>query len=126
MNNMNNMERKRWSEINGKDSSGVSICIPRVFKNITKERVGRVLAKEMLGEIERIDVVTVSERFNIAYIHFKPNTWEDKGVLEALVNGDDVKLYYEDGKPWYWKLSISKSRKPVHGERRRRLVIDRL
>ena len=124
MKNMKNMER--WSGNNGEDSRGVSICIPRVFKNISRERVARVLGKEGLGEIERIDMVTVSERFNIVYIHFKPNTWEDKGVLEALVNGDDVKLYYEDGKPWYWKLSISKSRKPVHGERRRRLVIDRL
>ena len=121
---MKNMERKEWSSMNGDDSRGVSICIPRVFRNITKERISRVLEMEGLGDIDRVDLVTVSERFNIAYIHFKPNTWRERGVLESLVRGDDVKLYYEDRKPWYWKLSISKSRKPVYGERRRRLVID--
>lgn len=121
------MERGDYRRENGENRHGVSICIPRVFKNIGKERILGVLEKEGLGEIMRIDLLSVDERFNIAYVHFKENSWREQDVLDALVQGDSVKLYYEDGKPWYWKLSISKARRPKHqGERRRRLVIDKL
>ena len=121
------MERGDYRGENGENRHGVSICIPRVFKNIGKERILGVLEKEGLGEIMRIDLLSVNERFNIAYVHFKENSWREQDVLDALVQGDSVKLYYEDGKPWYWKLSISKARRPKHqGERRRRLVIDKL
>ena len=121
------MERGDDRRQNGDNRHGVSICIPRVFKNIGKERILGVLEKEGLGEIMRIDLLSVNERFNIAYVHFKENSWREQDVLDALVQGDNVKLFYEDGKPWYWKLSISKARRPNHqGERRKRLVIDKL
>ena len=52
-----------------------SLCIPRVFSNITDERVYEVIAQLELGELERIDMVERETREGVLYqrvfIHFK-------------------------------------------------------
>ena len=104
-------------------ASEPSICIPRVFKNITEARVRAILAKLDLGDIERVDMVQRTnekgEEFQRVFIHFKEwfsenvNGDENTRAIEVrqrLLNGIEVKVVYDE--PWFWKLSASKVPRP--------------
>ena len=104
-------------------ASEPSICIPRVFKNITEARVRTILTKLDLGDIERVDMVQRTnekgEEFQRVFIHFKEwfsenvNGDENTRAIEVrqrLLNGIEVKVVYDE--PWFWKLSASKVPRP--------------
>ena len=96
----------------------VSLCIPRIHKNINGKRIQYVFNKLGWGRVLRVDVCPLrnNTRFNIGYIHFSAwNTQSNHAmdVLNALKEQQEVKVYYEDDKPWFWKLSISKARRPT-------------
>ena len=90
----------------------ISICIARVFKNISRKRMLQTLNELQLGDIERIDLVSSKNpKFNTAFIHYhrwNPNKME---IRQAIMTGKRVKVIYED--PWFWLLSLSRSTKPV-------------
>ena len=88
-----------------------SLFIPRVFKNITKERVIETFERE-IGKVEKIDMIE-RETFNLVYIHFE--YWYDtRQVLDLqkrLLNKDNtynepVKIVYDD--KWFWIVFINK------------------
>lgn len=90
-----------------------SICIPRVFKNITRERVMGVIRDLDLGLIDRVDMVQreneKGDKFQRVFIHFKkwhsnPNAIKAR---EMLVSGKEIKIIYDE--PWFWKISANKS-----------------
>jgi len=101
-----------------------SLCIPRVFPNITWQYVKYVIEECCWGEVDRVDMVKKTnakgEEFKRVFIHMKK--WDDAQcvteVREKLNNGTgDFKIYYEnneDGtpKPWYWKISKSRIARP--------------
>tara|TARA_Y100000389_G_scaffold202210_1_gene246881 strand:- start:927 stop:1532 length:606 start_codon:yes stop_codon:yes gene_type:complete len=101
-----------------------SLCIPRVFANITDERVWGVFNELNIGEIDRIDMVhKEGANNNVSYqrvfVHFKMwySTPEAADVRKRLVKGDAIKIVYDD--PWYWKVSASHSKRPrAAGERK--------
>ena len=86
-----------------------SLCIPRVFKNITEARIRKTIGELNIGDIERIDVITkTSEKgdaFNRVFIHFKK--WYTEGnakiARERLLQGKEIKIIYDE--PWFWKVS---------------------
>ena len=87
-------------------SSNPSLCIPRVFANITEERIRDIFVKLDIGELSRVDIVkTADEKYNRAYIHFLKwkETEEGKQARKCVMDGDDFKVIY-DG-PWFWKVS---------------------
>lgn len=97
--------------------SSPSICIPRVFKDITKEDVhetfSRILGKDT---IERIDLVSRSNQhdgYNRVFVHLVK--WPDQGVAatirERLINNKPVNVVYKE--PWFWKCAASRVAKPV-------------
>ena len=99
-----------------------SLCIPRVFSNITEVRIRKVINDLDMGDIERIDMVSKTtekgEKFNRVFIHFRK--WANDGnaaiARERLVNGKEIKIVYDE--PWFWKVSAyrkdtSKNRGPV-------------
>lgn len=94
-----------------------SLCIPRVFSNITEDRVWQVLDELELGEIDRIDMVERETRdgdlYQRVFIHFKswngPHT-QGGVVRQRVLDGEEVKIVYDD--PWFWKVSASRSRRP--------------
>ena len=101
-----------------------SLCIPRVFANITDERVWGVFNELNIGEIDRIDMVhKEGANNNVSYqrvfVHFKMwySTPEAADVRKRLVKGDTIKIVYDD--PWYWKLSPSKAPRPAEAPKRR-------
>lgn len=100
-----------------------SICIPRVFANITEARVRAIIRELDLGAIERVDMVErenkAGEKYQRVFIHFQE--WyvttesgeANESAIEVrrrLVAGEEVKVVYDD--PWFWKLSASKSARP--------------
>lgn len=101
-----------------------SICVPRVFPNITWKRVKEVFEELGLGEVERVDMVNKTndkgEKFKRVFVHFK--RWNKnktaQSVKEKLLSGDSVKVVYDD--PWFWKVFVSNAPKPVWEKRERK------
>ena len=93
-----------------------SLCIPRVFPNITWKRVKDALEDVGLGEIERVDMVVKKnekgESFKRVFIHFKKweSTPEATAAREMVLGGDMFQVTYDD--PWYWKIGMSHADKP--------------
>ena len=98
---------------NGNPSTGVSICIPRVFNNISDIRIKNIFIRLNYGYVERVDVVPVHNKdFNRAFVHFRAGSWnlknnEAKRFLSQLQRGESCKLYYD--KQWFWQVSLSNS-----------------
>lgn len=98
------------------ENASPSICIPRVFNNITYRRILSVFEELDLGRIDRVDLVRCEndkgEKFKRAYIHF--TEWYDNEsavhALETIRGGGTFEIIYDD--PWFWKCSMSRARKP--------------
>jgi hypothetical protein len=90
-----------------------SLCIPRVFANITKERVAFVIRDVGLGEIDHIDMVQRTaengDKFQRVFIHFVKwgVTASAQRARERIMGGKEIKIIYDD--PWFWKLSANRS-----------------
>lgn len=103
--------------------TGVSLCIPRVFNNIGWFRIKKVMISCDWGFIDRVDVIPCGAHKR-AFIHFAPGKWnmrssEARDVLEALKVGGEVQIVYEEGKPWFWKIRASGSKKPEEAPKAR-------
>ena len=89
-----------------------SICIPRVFNNISERKIRQVFDELSLGKISRIDIKERTnekgEVFNRVYIHFEKWFWNEDAqtARKKLILGKEIKIIYD--KPWFWKVSASK------------------
>ena len=91
-----------------------SLCIPRVFANIDEHRIRRIFEDLDIGVISRVDIVrgkpcsNVKDQHNRVFIHFSRwyNTMSAESARERLLNGQDLKVIYDD--PWFWKVSAYK------------------
>lgn len=99
------------------DKHNPSICIPRVFPNITWREVKNIIEAMGLGKVQRVDMVNktndAGKKFKRVFVHFK--FWEKNDaaqqVKERLLNNEPVKIVYDD--PWFWKVFVSTSPKPT-------------
>ena len=104
------------------------LCIPRVFANIGEARIRRIFDDLNMGHIERVDIISNSQRgdigqkgdkcqkFNRVFVHFRRwNNSENACIArERLLNGKEIKVIYDD--PWFWKIVAYKERqdpKPI-------------
>lgn len=95
------------------------LCIPRVYPNISEDRIRKIFDVLNMGTLERIDIVPKTsekgERFNRVFVHFK--IWNNSDfsniARERLLNGKDIKIIYDE--PWFWKISAYREpeRKPT-------------
>ena len=89
-----------------------SLCIPRVFNNITESRIRHVFDDIGLGKISRIDIKErkseKGETFKRVYVHFDKWFWNEdaQAARKKLVSGKEIKIVYDN--PWFWKVSASK------------------
>ena len=103
-----------------------SLYIPRVFLNITEEKIREVFETLELGEIERIDLVprpytsgTISA--NMAFIYFKywSQTVSAQNLASRIMDPRrEARIVYDD--PWYWILLPNRRpqlAKPTESER---------
>lgn len=109
--------------IYGEDNTPIthpSICIPRTFTSIrgkpTKTAVFNTIRDLRIGHIDRIDVVQKTdargERYCTIYVHLQWNVRTELGreTRKKLLDGNDVKIVYDD--PWFWKCCMSTMQKP--------------
>lgn len=93
-----------------------SICIPRVFANITRKDVAdafeRVLGRNCIDRIDMIYKREGLDGYQRVFVHFKNiNASENYNIMaKRLSSGQDVKVVYSE--PWFWKCSVSRVPKP--------------
>lgn len=89
-----------------------SLCIPRVFNNITEARIRQVFDEIGLGKISRIDLKErkneKGDSFKRVYVHFEKWFWNEdaQAARRKLISGKEIKIVYDN--PWFWKVSASK------------------
>lgn len=115
-----------WNKVEGKrrksgnsEQLPLSICIPRAHKNITSQRVHDTFRRLNLGCIDDVDVVSKTtkdggEPFVTIYVHF--SNWnydnpEAKNFREKIMKGEQVNIFYDEPKTWFWKCSLNRLRK---------------
>ena len=87
----------------------LSLFIPRVFPNITEERIRQVFLAKNYGEVDHVDFVAkvdkVGKKYNSAYVHFNGNWfWNDVSIAfreqVCFHSETQIRLVYDE--PWYW------------------------
>ena len=112
----NKSNRDKIINDNSDPAKGIILVIPRIFSNISRRRIRQVFTSLNLGVVERVDIIPIQGgKFKRAFIYFAPGRWNTRNpeaikALDALRNGHQVKIIYDD--PWYWKVSISRSKRP--------------
>ena len=99
-------------------STNPSIRIPRVFPNITEDRIRGVFEDLEWGTISKIDMVPRTnqhgEDYNLVFVHFESWAMAQRPSAEALANDKEVKITYDE--PWYWRITINKGHKRSEAE----------
>lgn len=136
-NNMSTQTNNAF-EANSRNENGIVVCIPRVFKNISKQRIFACMINTGWGLIEKVDLIK-GERFNKAFVHYVPNKFNvsrelPRMALDRMKKGEQVIFTYDvnDDHPegWFWKIGISKSTRPEFREKkprtshRRKITLD--
>ena len=87
----------------------LSLFIPRVFPNITEDRIKQVFLAKNCGEVDHVDFVAkvdkVGKKYNSAYVHFNGNWfWNDESIAfreqVCFHSETQTRLVYDE--PWYW------------------------
>jgi hypothetical protein len=106
-------------------NTNMSLYIPHVFPNFTKEDVAQVF-ENMIGKVKNIDFVSKMGQdgkfYNAAYIHFEH--WYDTVAARNFQSrvqdsSKEARMVYDE--PWYWIVLENKARKHVPGERKPRI-----
>ena len=109
--------------------NNVSLYIPHVFANISKEEVINIFESLRIGKVSNIDFVNKisdqTQQYNAVYIHFE--YWHDNAAArnfqERVLNPEkEARIVYDD--PWYWIVLENKAKKHVSGDRKPRVVLD--
>jgi len=110
-------------------NANMSLYIPRVFANISKEKIAGVFECLRLGKVSRIDFVSKLDRenvqYNAVYVHFEHwySTDAARNFQERLMNPEkETRVVYDD--PWYWIVLENKGTKHASGSRKQRVFVD--
>lgn len=110
-------------------NQSLSLFIPRVFANITQERIADIFHILGLGSIKRVDRVLKQDaqgaEYYSVYLHFEE--WYESATVanfqERVTNPEkEARIVYDD--PWWWIVLENKGQKRVPGERKPTLVLD--
>ena len=99
----------------------ISLYIPRVFLNITQEKIKSAFEKNGIGKVKRVDLVSKVPEYNNAYVHFE--YWNDtitsRNFQSHAKEQKGAKLVYDD--PWHWIVLENKATKYEPGARKVRI-----
>ena len=97
-------------------TAAMSLCIPRVFNNITEAKVYNVFNKLNIGKIHSINMIERTNKkgkmVKCVFINFY--YWylnERSQMRNQLLSGKEIKVVYDD--PWFWNVSIKRNNKPL-------------
>ena len=104
----------------------ISLYIPHIFANYTKDDVAQIFEDQNIGKIKNIDFISKfgqdGKPFSAAYIHFDHwfNNTAAANFQERVLDAEkEARIMYED--PWYWIVLENKARKVVSGDRKPRI-----
>jgi hypothetical protein len=113
------------------ENSIMSLYIPHVFENITKEEIIETFESQSLGRIKSIDFISKLGKnnvaYNAAYLHFDYwfNNTASNNFQEKLKNPEkECRVIYDD--PWFWLVLENKTQKHLPNERKPRLALQDL
>ena len=95
-------------------STSISLCIPRVFNNITEAKIRDVFNKLNIGQIHSINMIERTNKkgkiVKCVFINF--DYWYLNGqqsqMRNQLLSGKEIKIVYDD--PWFWNVSIKRNK----------------
>ena len=89
-----------------------SICIPRVFSNMTESRIRRAFDALSVAVIAKIDIIlrtnSKGEECKRVFVHFA-HWFDTEHAIRFrcdLLEGKELTVMYDN--PWYWKITASK------------------
>ena len=99
-------------------NTNLSLYIPRVFLNVTKERMAEVFHSLMIGKVSSIDFVprednNSGDAYNMAFVHFEKfydNVASTNFQEKVLDTKHEAKVVYDE--PWYWICLPNTNPKP--------------
>jgi hypothetical protein len=103
------------------NTTSPSLCIPRVFSNISREKIFKVFQQIQFGVIDHIDMIPIRNdnrnagsgggggSYQRVFIHFKSWNPEANMWRERLLAGKEIKIVYHDIEPYFWKVSANRS-----------------
>ena len=104
----------------------ISLYIPHIFANYTKDDVAQIFEDQNICKIKNIDFISKfgqdGKPFSAAYIHFDHwfNNTAAANFQERVLDAEkEARIMYED--PWYWIVLENKARKVVSGDRKPRI-----
>jgi len=108
----------------------ISIYIPKVFGNISKERMIAIFELLYIGMVNHIDFVPKvganGKPYNSAYVHF--DFWysniSNQNLQERLKNSIETRIVYDD--PWYWIVLENKATKKDYSIPKPKINLDGL
>jgi hypothetical protein len=112
-------------------STVMSLYVPHVFGNISKDFMMKTIESQGLGKVKNIDFVENMGKngkiYNSAFVHFE--YWYDNIVAtnfqERVKNPEkQAKIVYKE--PWFWACFENKSKKHIPGERKERINLSNL
>ena len=93
-------------------TTAMSLCIPRVFNNITEAKVYNVFNKLNIGKIHSINMIERTNKkgkmVKCVFINF--DYWylnERSQMRNQLLSGKEIQIVYDD--PWFWNVSIKRN-----------------
>lgn len=102
---------------NGIPLSAPSICIPRVFPNISDRRIFAIFRELNVGFVDNIDLVSRvgsdGKEYNMVFVHFR-NWFNNEAACimrERLLDGEQIKIVYDE--PWFWKIHAYKPKASI-------------
>jgi len=97
-------------------TAAMSLCIPRVFNNITEAKIYNVFNKLNIGKIHSINMIERTNKkgkmVKCVFINF--DYWylnERSQMRNQLLSGKEIKVVYDD--PWFWNVSIKRNNKQL-------------
>ena len=111
-------KNRTMARVDGLPDHEPSLCIPRVFKNLSRQFILDRLKEVNLGTVHRLDIVKVQsnqkgkDSYQRVFVHLTWNTAsaESQEARRQVLDGRDIQIIYED--PWYWKVSANRQRIP--------------
>ena len=108
--------------------ANISLYIPHVFANITKNKIVETFEKLRIGSINRIDFLNKKSKksnYNAVYIHF--SEWYDniasRNFQQRVLDPNmEARVVYDE--PWFWIVLENKRHKA--GDRKRSVNLDAL
>jgi len=80
----------------------ISICIPKLNRNIKKSLITDIFNFHNFGTIKNVELILLGKNKR-AFIHYSSwnNNEKSLRVKEILEKGEDFKIMYDT--PWFWK-----------------------